>query len=582
MNSFNKALQKLCNAIFKGFYLFAAFTFTVLLTILLINVISRNLLGGSIAWIEEISRYIFTWMMFMGIAIGVHYKKHLGVEFVVGLYPAKVKKAAYFISDVLTLVLFIILAIYGFRYAGKSMKMFSPIMGIPYGIVYLCVPIGAIFSTFYCFARIIEDYFMIVLFLALAIFLGTPIAVALGLAAVAELILQGEVPLMIAAQRIFNGVNSVTLMGIPFFMLVGSIMERSGITQKLIDFANSLVGWLRGGLCYVGVLTGILMGGISGSAPADTAALSSIMVPSMERSGYDREFSAALMASSGTLGIIIPPSMPMIVLASITGISVGKLFLGGIIPGCMIGLSFMIICGVTCHIRGYDKDHKIRLSLREIGRTFFHALLPILAPVIIVGGILTGIVTATESAIAAVAYTLIVALFIYRSMSLKDLPELFVDSVISASNVMFIIGTSSLFAWIMQSNNFQDVIISLFGNSVHNQLWVMFIVNLVFFIGGFFLEGTAMQIMFIPVLLPIVQAAGINEIAFGVTVICNIAIGNLTPPVGVCLYVAANSSHAKVEGIIKNIAPFVLMAMVDIGILMVFPQLITLIPDMMH
>ena len=323
--------------------------------------------------------------------------------------------------------------------------------------------------------------FMIVLFLALAIFLGTPIAVALGLAAVAELILQGEGPLMIAAQRIFNGVNSVTLMGIPFFMLVGSIMERSGI-----------------------------------------------------------------------------------------------------IPGCMIGLSFMIICGVTCHIRGYDKDHKIRLSLREIGRTFFHALLPILAPVIIVGGILTGIVTATESAIAAVAYTLIVALFIYRSMSLKDLPELFVDSVISASNVMFIIGTSSLFAWIMQSNNFQDVIISLFGNSVHNQLWVMFIVNLVFFIGGFFLEGTAMQIMFIPVLLPIVQAAGINEIAFGVTVICNIAIGNLTPPVGVCLYVAANSSHAKVEGIIKNIAPFVLMAMVDIGILMVFPQLITLIPDMMH
>ena len=160
MNSFNKALQKLCTAIFKGFYLFAAFTFTVLLTILLINVISRNLLGGSIAWIEEISRYIFTWMMFMGIAIGVHYKKHLGVEFVVGLYPAKVKKAAYFISDVLTLVLFIILAIYGFRYAGKSMKMFSPIMGIPYGIVYLCVPIGAIFSTFYCFARIIEDYFV--------------------------------------------------------------------------------------------------------------------------------------------------------------------------------------------------------------------------------------------------------------------------------------------------------------------------------------------------------------------------------------------------------------------------------------
>lgn len=423
---------------------------------------------------------------------------------------------------------------------------------------------------------------MIVLFLVLVIFTGTPIAVGLGLSAIAELVMQGEVPLMIAPQRIFNGVNSVTLMGIPFFMLVGSIMERSGITQKLIDFANSLVGWLRGGLCYVGVLTGMLMGGISGSAPADTAALSSIMVPSMERGGYPREFSAALMASSGTLGIIIPPSMPMIVLASITGISVGKLFLGGIIPGILIGISFMLVCGIICHVRGYDGGERPKFSLKAVLVTFWHALLPILAPVIIVGGILTGIVTATESAITAVAYTLIIGMFVYRSIKLRDLPEMFVEAVIGASNVMFIIGTSSLFAWILQSNNFQQVILNLFGDSVNNQLWVMLIVNLVFFIGGFFLEGTAMQIMFIPVLLPIIQAAGINEIAFGVTVICNIAVGNLTPPVGVCLYVAANSSGAKVQGIIKEIVPFVAIAMVDIAILVLFPQLITFIPGFMN
>lgn len=422
---------------------------------------------------------------------------------------------------------------------------------------------------------------MIVLFLLLVIFTGIPIAVALGLSSIAELLLQGQVPLMVAPQRIFNGVNSVTLMGIPFFMLVGSIMERSGITQKLIDFANALVGWLRGGLCYVGVLTGILMGGISGSAPADTAALSSIMVPSMERSGYPREFSAALMASSGTLGIIIPPSMPMIVLASITGISVGKLFMGGIIPGIMIGVTFMAICAIICRTRGYDKDNSKRFSMQLILKTLPRAILPILAPVIIVGGILTGIVTATESAITAVAYTLILGLFVYRTISIRDLPELFVESVIGASNVMFIIGTSSLFAWILQSNNFQQVIESMFGGSVHNKLWVMFIVNVVFFVGGFFLEGTAMQIMFIPVLQPIIELAGINPIAFGVTVICNISIGNLTPPVGVCLYVAANSARAKVDGIIREIMPFVLMALVDVAILVVFPQLITFIPDMM-
>lgn len=422
---------------------------------------------------------------------------------------------------------------------------------------------------------------MIALFLILVVVGGVPIAVGLGISAVAELVLQGEVPLVIVPQRIFNGVNSVTLMGIPFFMLVGNIMERSGITQKLIDFASALVGWLRGGLCYVGVLTGILMGGISGSAPADTAALSSIMVPSMERAGYPREFSAALMASSGTLGIIIPPSMPMIVLASITGISVGKLFLGGIIPGIMIGITFMLVCAGVCLRRGYDKDHSSKLDLRQLARSFYHAILPILAPVIIVGGILTGILTATESAIAAVAYCLGIALFVYRTLKLKDLPELFVDACISASNVMFIIGTCSLFAWIMQSNNFQQFILNLFGDAATNKIFVLLIVNLVFFIGGFFLEGTAMMIMFIPVMWPVVQAANIDPIQFGITVICNLAVGNLTPPVGICLYVSANSSHAKVEGIIREIVPFVLVAVIDIIILIMFEPLTTLIPNLM-
>ena len=421
---------------------------------------------------------------------------------------------------------------------------------------------------------------MIVVFLLMVIFLGAPIAVALGLSSVLELVMQAQVPLQIAPQRIFNGVNSVTLMGIPFFMLVGNIMERSGITQNLINFANALVGWLRGGLCYVGVLTGILMGGISGSAPADTSALSSIMVPSMERSGYPREFSAAIMASSGTLGIIIPPSMPMIVLASIMGISVGKLFLGGIIPGVMIGITFMAVCAITVFRRGYDKDHEGRFDVREFFRTLKHAILPIFAPVIIVGGILTGLITATESAITAVVYTLIIALFVYRSMKITDLPKMFVEAALGAANVMFIIGTSSLFAWILQSNNFQQVILGAFGDSINNRLWVMLIVNLTFFIGGFFLEGTAMQIMFIPVLFPIIQAAGISTIAFGVTVIVNLAVGNLTPPVGVCLYVAANSANAKVEGIIKEIMPFVIMTVIDIAILTIFPILIDFIPNM--
>jgi len=418
---------------------------------------------------------------------------------------------------------------------------------------------------------------MIGLFLVLAV-IGIPIGIAIGVAALAELLMQGTVPLLIAPQRMYAAVNSVTLMGIPFFMLAGTIMERSGITEKLINFANALVGSLKGGMCYVSVLTGMLMGGISGSAPADTSALSSIMVPSMEKCGYKRDFSAAIMASSGTLGIIIPPSMPMIVLGSITGISVGKLFLGGIIPGILFGVSFMLVCFFIVTFRKLDQSVRTAFSLRSLIKTLKGALLPMLAPIIIVGGILTGILTPTESAIAAVAYTLFLGIAVYRTIKFKDLPELFMSSIVGAANVMLIIAASSLFAWILQTNNFQQVVLRLFGSAINSKIMVMIIINLIFLIGGFFLEGTAMQIMFIPILFPIATVVGINPIAFGVTVICNIALGNLTPPVGICLFVASSSSGVTVDKIIHEIMPFIVISAVDILILIFFPQLITWIP----
>jgi C4-dicarboxylate transporter DctM subunit len=421
---------------------------------------------------------------------------------------------------------------------------------------------------------------MIALFIILAV-IGVPIGIAIGVAALVELMMQGTVPLLIVPQRMYTAVNSVTLMGIPFFMLAGLIMERSGITERLIRFANALVGSLRGGMCYVSVLTGMLMGGISGSAPADTSALSSLMVPSMEKCGYKREFSAAIMASSGTLGIIIPPSMPMIVLGSITGISVGKLFLGGIIPGILFGISFMLVCFLIVTFKKLDETVKVAFSLPVLLKTIKSALLPMLAPIIIVGGILTGVFTPTESAIAAVAYTLFLGMAVYRTIRIKDLPELFMTSIIGAANVMLIIAASSLFAWILQTNNFQDVVVRLFGNAINSQIIVMIVINFIFLIGGFFLEGTAMQIMFIPVLFPIATVVGINPIAFGVTVICNIALGNLTPPVGVCLFVASSSASVAVDKIIREIMPFILISVVDILLLIIFPQLITWIPGLM-
>lgn len=421
---------------------------------------------------------------------------------------------------------------------------------------------------------------MIVLFLVLAI-MGFPVGMSVAFSAIIAIALQGRVPMVIAPQRMYNAVSSVTLMAIPFFMLVGNIMERSGITGRLVRFCNALVGWMRGGMCYASVLTGMLMGGVSGSAPADTAALSSILVPSLEELGYPRDFAGALMASSGSIGIIIPPSMPMIVLAGLTGISVGKLFMGGIIPGIFIGLTFIVLCAVLCRIRGYDAGTHPRFSFKEMLLSLKGAFLPLLAPIIIIGGIMSGIFTATESAVIAVVYILVLGMAVYHTIRLSDLPKLFAESVISSANIMLIIAGSSLFAWMLQSNNFGAVIQGAFGSALENSLVVMMIVNIIFFVGGFFLEGTAMQIMFIPILYPIATLVGINPVAFGVTVIVNIALGTLTPPVAVCLYVAASSSHVSVNKIIQQIVPFVLTLAVDVVIFILAPQLITFLPNLM-
>ncbi len=421
---------------------------------------------------------------------------------------------------------------------------------------------------------------LIVAFIIFAIF-GLPIGIAVGISSVIALLVQGDIPLMVVPQRMYYAINSFTLMGIPFFMLVGSIMERSGITTRLVNFANAIVGSLKGGMTYVSVMAGMLMGGISGSAPADTAALSSVMIPSMERLGYKKPFAAAIQAAAGSIGIIIPPSMPMIVLGSITGISVGKLFMGGLIPGIIIGLSYMVVCWILCTKFGYDENVKVKFTFGNLTKATKEAILPILAPVIIIGGILTGVFTPTESAIAAVAYTLFLALVVYRTISLKELPQIFMDSIISSANVMLIIATSSLFAWLLTMNNFSTAVVQLFGGLIDNQILIMLIINLIFFIGGMFLEGTALQIMFVPVLYPLAMAAGVSPVAFGVTVIVNISLGTMTPPVGVCLFVAAASGGVSFDKVAKEAVPFIIALLLNIVLLILVPGLITYLPSLM-
>ncbi|WP_113929177.1 TRAP transporter large permease [Bacillus sp. P14.5] len=416
----------------------------------------------------------------------------------------------------------------------------------------------------------------------LLLIVGVPVGISLGVAAIVTILWEGTVPLLVIPQKMFISMNSFTLLAIPFFMLTGVIMDKSGLTQRLVNFADSIIGWTKGGMSYVSVTSGMMMGGISGSAPADTAALSSVMTPSMVKMGYPARFAAALQAASGSIGIIIPPSIPMVVLGGIASISVGKLFLGGIIPGLLIGVLLMVVSGVICNRYGYGVGNAKSFSIKYFADSFKKAILPLFAPIIIVGGILTGVFTPTESSVIAVVYTLILGLVVYKSIKIRELPSIFMEAIVTSGNVLLIIAASSLFSWILVSHNFPQILSDLITSVSDSPFFIILVINLIFIIGGMFIEGLALLIMFVPILLPIALAAGMDPLVFGVMIVINIAIGTLTPPVGVCLFVACSASGVKLDHAMKSAIPFVLVLCFVLVLVVMFPELVTFIPNLIE
>ncbi|MCI9252248.1 MAG: TRAP transporter large permease [Lachnospiraceae bacterium] len=418
---------------------------------------------------------------------------------------------------------------------------------------------------------------LFVIFFVLII-LGIPIGVSIGLAVFSVILCSGQVSCVIASQALIRQISSFSLVAIPFFMLAGEIMEKSGITQKLVDFADAVVGWITGGLAYVAIFTGILMGGISGSGPADTAALGGIMIPSMIKSGYPKNYSAAALAASGSIGAIIPPSITMVVLAGILGESVGAMLMAGLVPGILIGLLMMLVSGLICHYKKYAIRDKSEFSWEKLGRAFVNALIPMMAPLMIVGGIVLGIFTATEASVVVSVYTLIIGLFVYRTIKLRDLKEIFSSAIVSSANVLLIIGVSAGFSWVLTYNNFPSLVTGLMLGISTNKFVIVLLVNIIFLVGGMFMEGLALILMFVPIFQPIMAAVGVNPMIFGVMVLINVVIGTLTPPVGVCLFVSSSISGEKVTSIGRAVLPFVGCMVLVMFLVVLLPDIVMFVP----
>jgi tripartite ATP-independent transporter DctM subunit len=411
-------------------------------------------------------------------------------------------------------------------------------------------------------------------------FINAPIGLAIGLSSLAAFLVQGEFSLMMVIQRLYAGTDSFPLMAVPLFMLAGALMEAGGISRRVVQLAEALVGFLPGGLAAVAIVASMFFAGITGSSAADTAAVGALLIPEMVKRGYNRGYASAVQAAGGSLGVVIPPSIPMIIFGFLTGASVSKLFLAGILPGLLIGISLVVVSTCLCWGLHYGKMEPF--SLKHLGQAFWEAKWALGAPVVILGGILGGIFTATESAAVAVFYGLFVGLCVHRQLKLKDLPEIVIRSMLISSVVLLIIATAAVFSWIMAIEEIPATIAATMLSWSHDPTVLLILINVMLLIAGTFVETTAALILLVPVLIPLVPKLGVDMVQLGAIVVVNLSIGMLTPPLGICLIVACGIAGARLEEAIRNIVPFLLILLVDLLLITFWSPLTLWIPQFLR
>jgi len=421
----------------------------------------------------------------------------------------------------------------------------------------------------------------VVLFLVffVLILLNIPIAVSLGLASGVGLLMYG-LPLSVLPNLMYSSIAKFALLAIPFFILAGVIMDYAGISKRLIDFASVCVGHVRHGMLVVVVVVACFFSAISGSGPATVAALGAILIPAMVSAGYNPGLSTALMSSTGAIGIIIPPSIAFVVYASISDQSISKLFSGGIIPGLLMGAAFLVAA-----IWGSRRDkHQIVRQPKASGKQILHAFKEtvwgLLTPVIILGGIYGGIFTPTEAAGVAIVYSLVVGVLIYRQIKIRDLPKIFVEAAITSGIVMYIVACASIFAWILTTSHIATDISNQLLTLSHNKIVLLLIINVIFLIAGCFVDANSAMYILVPLMLPVVRAIGVDLVHFGVIITVNLAIGQVTPPVGVNLFVGCNIAKLPVVDVINRIWPFIFWGLVALLIITFVPSLTMFLANM--
>ncbi|WP_027955956.1 TRAP transporter large permease [Halobacillus kuroshimensis] len=421
---------------------------------------------------------------------------------------------------------------------------------------------------------------ILVLLFVLLMIIGIPIAFVIGIVAMTGIINVPYIPEVTVPVKMLNGLDSFVLLAVPLFILAANLMNSGQISQKLIDFSLSMVGHIRGGLAHANILVSMLFAGVSGASQADTAGVGKILIPNMKKQGYDTGTAVGVTAASSTIGVIIPPSIPMIIYAGLTNVSVGALFLVGIIPGVLIGISMMVIVYILALKRGYPTYQKASMS--NFMKQFLDAIPALMTPVILIGGIITGIFTATEAAAFASIYTVIVGMFYYKTLKLKDFPKILVDTLTLSSLSLFALAAANALGELMSYYQLSMWAEQFFANNIDSK-WVFLLIVIAFFLFvGTFMDAIPAMILFIPVVLPVALTFDISPVLLGIITIMTLAVGLVTPPYGLCLLLAAKIGKLPIERSFKAVVPYITVVVIVLLVVAFIPSVAFYIPEMIN
>ncbi|MBI4013148.1 MAG: TRAP transporter large permease subunit [Candidatus Rokubacteria bacterium] len=583
----------------------------VMVVVAFAQVVLRYAFGAPLSWNEEVARWCFVWMTFLGAALGVKRGAHVSIDNLLVALPPLGQKALSLIGNYLTATVCIALVIPGWGMVQESM-LSSTALQWPLKYFFLSIPVGGALMLLYVASRralgendrvsgplvvalagIVyylvfvaravplpqaEPTVVLVSVLALMLATGVPIAFSVGLAGLLAMSMKPNLSLTTFPQFAAGGVDSFPLLAVPFFILAGELMNIGGITERIYGFAGALVGHYRGGLAQVNVVTSTLIAGLSGSATADCASDSKMLVPVMVKHGYGRAFSCAITAASATIAPIIPPSIGLVIYGATANVSIGRLFLGGYIPGFLMTGALMLAVYLISRRRGYGAGRR-RATLREVLREMASAALALLMPLIIVVGIRFGIFTPTEAAAVAVVYATLIIVLVYRHVTAGEFLRGLIDSAQGTAAVMLIIAVASPFAWMVVSEQIPQRIVAAALGLTTNPTLILLMINLLLVVLGCFMEGISIMLILIPILMPVIKTVGIDPVHFGLVMVVNIGIGALTPPFGMLVFVTCAITGERVMNVFREMLPFIAALIAVLLMISYWPALVLLVPN---